>query len=121
MPLLFYVPLVNDVMQSCYDVNVESEYRHIMLGLGDVIVPGYLIVFCFFIDKIKPSKISYGIIAVIGYILGLISTFLALRLMKTAQPALIYLVPFTIIPITLTSVIRGHFQQIWRGKFTSEA
>uniref|UniRef100_A0AC34RKQ1 Signal peptide peptidase-like 2A n=1 Tax=Panagrolaimus sp. JU765 TaxID=591449 RepID=A0AC34RKQ1_9BILA len=140
MPLLFYVPFVNDVMQSCYDVNVETEYRHIMLGLGDVIIPGYLIteyrhimlglgdviipgyliVYCFFVDKMKSSKIPYGVIAVIGYIFGLISTFLALKLMKTAQPALIYLVPFTLIPIILTSIIRGHFQQIWRGKFTSE-
>lgn len=79
MPLLFYIPLVSDVMQECYDIDVESEYRHIMLGLGDVIVPGYLIVYCFIVDKLKPTKVPYGVIVTIGYALGLITTFLALR------------------------------------------
>ncbi|KAE9552908.1 hypothetical protein FO519_003893 [Halicephalobus sp. NKZ332] len=117
MPVLFFVPLVNDVMQSCYDMTVEREFRHIMLGLGDVIVPGYLVCFCFFVDRIKASRIPYGIVAIIGYVLGLITTFLALRLMNMAQPALIYLVPFTLIPTVVKSVIQGHFKELWNGTF----
>ena len=117
MPVLFFVPLVNDVMQSCYDMTVEREYRHIMLGLGDVIVPGYLICFCFFIDKVKATKIPYSVVGVVGYIMGLIATFLALRFMNTAQPALIYLVPFTLIPTIVKSLIHGHFKEVWNGTF----
>jgi uncharacterized membrane protein len=119
MPLLFYIPLVNDVMQACYDITVETEYRHIMLGLGDVIVPGYLIVYCFIVDRLKPTKFSYGIITVIGYALGLITTFLALRFMQLAQPALIYLVPFTVIPLVVIAYMRGHLREIWYGKFSN--
>ena len=119
MPLLFYIPLVSDVMSECYNIDVETEYRHIMLGLGDVIVPGYLIIFCFIVDRLKPSKIPYGVIVTIGYALGLITTFLALRFMQLAQPALIYLVPFTIIPVVLTAWMRGHLREIWYGKFSS--
>ena len=117
MPVLFFVPLVNDVMQSCYDMTVEREYRHIMLGLGDVIVPGYLICFCFFIDKVKGTKIPYSVVGVVGYILGLIATFLALRFMNTAQPALIYLVPFTQNPTIDKTMIHGHFTEVWNGTF----
>uniref|UniRef100_A0AC34G446 Signal peptide peptidase-like 2A n=1 Tax=Panagrolaimus sp. ES5 TaxID=591445 RepID=A0AC34G446_9BILA len=122
MPLLFYIPLVSDVMQECYDVNVETEFRHIMLGLGDVIVPGYLIIYCFIVDRLKPSKFvfqKYGVIVVFGYALGLVTTFVALRLMQLAQPALIYLVPFTIIPVVITAWLRGHLREIWYGKFSS--
>ena len=39
-----------------------------------------------------------------GYAVGLIVTFVVLVLMKTAQPTLLYLVPFTLIP-TLVSAL----------------
>lgn len=106
-------------MMACYDIAIETEYRHIMLGLGDVIVPGYLIVYCFIVDRIKPTKFSYGAITLIGYALGLITTFLALRFMQLAQPALIYLVPFTVIPLVIAAWLRGHLKEIWYGKFTN--
>uniref|UniRef100_A0A7E4VJI1 Signal peptide peptidase-like 2B n=1 Tax=Panagrellus redivivus TaxID=6233 RepID=A0A7E4VJI1_PANRE len=117
MPLLFYIPIVSDVMSACYDINVEREYRHIMLGLGDVIVPGYLIAYAFVVDKMRPTRLPYGVIALVGYALGLITTFVALRFMSMGQPALIYLVPFTLIPLIITSWLRGHLSEIWYGKF----
>ncbi|KAI1716790.1 signal peptide peptidase domain-containing protein [Ditylenchus destructor] len=117
IPIVFYVPLLNDPMSECFDVSIEGEFKHVMLGLGDVIVPGYLIAFCFFVDVVKRNKFySYGLIALTGYSFGMIATFFALRLMETAQPALIYLVPFTLIPICVWSVYNKSFLQIWRGE-----
>jgi hypothetical protein len=40
IPLVFYVPMLADPMAKCYDLEVEREYKHVMLGLGDVILPG---------------------------------------------------------------------------------
>lgn len=117
IPLLFYVPLLTDPMSSCYDVKIETEYRHVMLGLGDVIIPGYLIAYCFFVDAILKKRFGFGWISLIGYGTGLFATFLALRLMNTAQPALIYLVPFTLLPVIFTSVVQKRFSQLWHGKF----
>ncbi|KAK6035128.1 hypothetical protein COOONC_27366 [Cooperia oncophora] len=60
-------------------------------------------------------RISYGILCSIGYGLGLILTFFALSIMKMAQPALIYLVPCTLVPICLMACMRGQFRLLWDG------
>jgi signal peptide peptidase-like protein 2B len=121
IPIVFYFPLLSDPMSECFDLDVEGEFRHVMLGLGDVIVPGYLIAFCFYIDVVKRHRFySFGVISLIGYSLGMIATFIALRLMETAQPALIYLVPFTLVPISLWACYKGVFCEIWKGKLNKE-
>ncbi|KAL3116792.1 hypothetical protein niasHT_004293 [Heterodera trifolii] len=100
IPLLFYVPMFADPMGRCFDIEVKREYRRVMLGLGDVIIPGYLIAFCFYVDVVKRSRFyAYGFISIIGYSLGMFATFVALLLMETGQPALLYLVLFTLGPI----------------------
>ena len=48
-----------------------------------------------------------------GYGLGLVVTFIALWLLSGAQPALLYLVPFTLLPTMLTALIRGEFKALW--------
>lgn len=35
--------------------------------------------------------------------------------MKTAQPALIYLIPFTILPVVLWAWLQGILREIWYG------
>lgn len=47
-------------------------------------------------------------------------TFLALTLMHMAQPALIYLVPCTLIPIYLLALCRGEFGKLWNGHASHE-
>ncbi|KAH7959285.1 hypothetical protein HPB49_009917 [Dermacentor silvarum] len=45
----------------------------------------------------------------------MVATFAALELMHNAQPALLYLVPFTIIPTVTTAWFKGHLFAIWNG------
>ena len=52
-----------------------------------------------------------------AYTLGLIATFVSLFLMNSAQPALLYLVPFTLIPVFVVSIIRGDFAAMWQGDY----
>jgi len=67
-PLLFQVPRLNDPMRQCFDVQVEREYRMVILGLGDIVIPGYLIAFCFCVDFVQRERLTrgYGIVSVIG-------------------------------------------------------
>ncbi|KAL1427051.1 hypothetical protein MTO96_017794 [Rhipicephalus appendiculatus] len=60
-----------------------------MLGLGDILAP------------------AYGV--------GMIVTFLALHLMHMAQPALLYLVPFTLVPTIVIAWYKGHLFAVWNG------
>jgi len=43
-------------------------------------------------------------------------TFVALLLMETGQPALIYLIPFTLIPVCLWGFFEGTLGKMWRGE-----
>lgn len=49
------------------------------------------------------------------YSVSLILTFISLFVMSSAQPALLYIVPCTLIPIIITACIRGEFKDIWDG------
>lgn len=50
-----------------------------------------------------------------GYAVGMAVTFAALLLMNNAQPALIYLIPFTLVPTYVAALVRREFWILWRG------
>jgi len=87
-----------------------------LLGFGDILVPGLLLSFCHGFDLMvgTPCKI-YWVISCLSYTLGLVATFISLYFMNAAQPALLYLVPFCLIPIYLVALCRGEFGAIWKG------
>ena len=43
------------------------------------------------------------------------ATFISLFLMDSAQPALLYIVPCTLLPVMLTACVRGEFKDMWDG------
>merc|ERR1712179_571721 len=79
---------------------------------------GLLLSYCHSFDILvgTPFKI-YWVITNIAYTLGIVATFVSLYLMKAAQPALLFLVPFTLIPVFIASLIRGDLGAMWRGDF----
>lgn len=54
-----------------------------------------------------------------AYGLGLLVTFCALIFMEIGQPALLYLVPFTLITVFSISIYRREFRLIWKGEAVS--
>lgn len=52
----------------------------------------------------------------ISYFLGLGFTHLALYLMNTAQPALLYLVPCILLSTIFTGLCRGDLKELYTGK-----
>lgn len=61
------------------------------------------------------GRCLYFVSTVIAYGLGLIATFCALYLMEKGQPALLYLVPFTLITTFVIGCIRGEAGALWSG------
>ncbi|MCL4133258.1 UNVERIFIED_CONTAM: hypothetical protein GTU68_037118 [Idotea baltica] len=106
-----------------------------MLGLGDIVMPGLLLCFVLRYDAYKkaqllsaeagvppPShfnKISYFHCSLIGYFLGLLTATVSSEVFKAAQPALLYLVPFTLLPLLTMAYLKGDLRRMWSEPFIS--
>uniref|UniRef100_A0A8R1EBM4 Signal peptide peptidase-like 2B n=1 Tax=Caenorhabditis japonica TaxID=281687 RepID=A0A8R1EBM4_CAEJA len=114
-PMMILVPQM-DPMNECMDMEVELSYPISILGLGDIVLPGYLISHCFTMSGFtNKGRLLYGFVALSGYALGLVATFAALMMYQVAQPALIYLVPCTLLPVLAVAAIRQEFGGAWAG------
>ncbi|KAH7365457.1 hypothetical protein KP509_18G029200 [Ceratopteris richardii] len=103
-----------------------SGIEFMMLGLGDMAIPGMLLalVLCFDnrISKVYGSETSpslkhrtYHWYALWGYALGLIAALAAGVLMHAPQPALLYLVPSTLGPVMFLAWVRNELHELWNG------
>lgn len=90
-----------------------------LLGFGDVILPGVLIVYNHIFDIYARTKKLYFVLSVIAYLLGLVLAFVALSIMKIGQPALLYLVPCVLLSTIIPACIRGELKMMWTGSFMS--
>lgn len=106
-----HIPIGDNGLSLC----MKSSYS--LLGFGDILVPGLLVSYCHAFDIITGSpKRLYFVVSSIFYGLGMIATFFGLYLMNgIPQPALLYLVPFTLLPPIIISLVRGEFKLLWSG------
>ncbi|KAF9942206.1 Signal peptide peptidase-like 2A [Modicella reniformis] len=58
---------------------------------------------------------SYHLTAILGYAAGLEVTFIAMMWSNKGQPALLYLVPCTIIPVVILASKRHELSLLWHG------
>ncbi|KAM4744519.1 signal peptide peptidase-like 2A isoform 2-T2 [Anableps anableps] len=87
-----------------------------ILGYGDIIVPGLLVAYCSRFDVwINSRKKIYFLSCCFAYFLGMVLTFAVMLLSGMGQPALLYLVPFTLITSAIVAGCRGEMRQFWTG------
>eukprot|EP01094_Clydonella_sp_ATCC50884_P007590 TRINITY_DN1678_c0_g1_i3.p1 TRINITY_DN1678_c0_g1~~TRINITY_DN1678_c0_g1_i3.p1 ORF type:complete len:418 (+),score=103.47 TRINITY_DN1678_c0_g1_i3:223-1476(+) len=89
-----------------------------MLGMGDIFIPGLFLAFLYRFDMEicgSPCR-GYYLNAAIGYFVGMVTTFLMLTILEMAQPALLYLVPGTMLPTLILGWSRGQLRHLWEGK-----
>jgi signal peptide peptidase-like protein 2B len=127
MPILLRLPRV-------------SGYRggYAMLGLGDIVLPGLLLSLCLRFDlALKREGLfgtdalalrrarrraatlrgaSYWQVGLIGYGLGIALAMAAVAAFKSGQPALLYLVPCTVVPVLVLASVRGDLPLWWRWR-----
>ncbi|XP_077561236.1 signal peptide peptidase-like 2B [Haemaphysalis longicornis] len=116
LPMVVKFPrLYRAVYHQCF------PRRFSILGLGDILAPGLLISYCHAFDLLAHGRRFYFYIACISYGLGMAATFAALELMRNAQPALLYLVPFTLLPTITAAWCNGELHAIWNGVRMSKA
>merc|ERR1719342_1927775 len=107
-----------------------------MLGLGDVVMPGLLLCFVMRYDAYKRAqaarmaengiplpanwlRISYFHCSLLGYFLGLLTATISSEVFKAAQPALLYLVPFTLLPLFGMAYLKGDLKTMWHEPFAA--
>ncbi|CAO2200338.1 unnamed protein product [Urochloa humidicola] len=105
----------------------SSPGDYMMLGLGDMAIPGMLLALVLFFDNRKhkdanvPSDVSpskrrnYVYCALTGYGVGLVAALAAGILSQSPQPALLYLVPSTLGPVMYLSWLRNELWELWEG------
>ncbi|KAD4982696.1 hypothetical protein R6Q59_002321 [Mikania micrantha] len=87
-----------------------------IIGFGDIILPGLLVAFSLRYDWLsnKSLRTGYFLWAMIAYGLGLLITYVALNLMDGhGQPALLYIVPFTVGTLLTLGKKRGDLRHLW--------
>eukprot|EP00927_Polykrikos_kofoidii_P038472 TRINITY_DN32812_c0_g1_i2.p1 TRINITY_DN32812_c0_g1~~TRINITY_DN32812_c0_g1_i2.p1 ORF type:complete len:544 (-),score=59.94 TRINITY_DN32812_c0_g1_i2:55-1635(-) len=106
VPMVFRVPSFGDPFGS------EG-----MLGYGDIILPGLLVTFLrrFDIENGKTGLCGYFAVSVVGYFCGICCVFALLYIMQTGQPALLFLVPLTLLPTHILAASRGETRNLWYG------
>ena len=117
----------NEYAGKAYD---PREYN--MIGLGDIVIPGVYVALMlrFDIYLYKRAKndfskfgfsfknMKYFIITFVFYNLGIIITLSSMYFFNHAQPALLYLVPCTLISSSLLALQQKEFDLLW--KFNEE-
>ena len=117
LPMLFMFPRIG---------GTQGEYS--MLGYGDVILPGLLIVHNALFENrfyslssnaaVKKMRYKYFLWSIFAYSVGMILTFIALYLQvggQVGQPALTYLVPTTVLTTVLVAWTNGELKEMWEG------
>jgi signal peptide peptidase-like protein 2B len=91
-----------------------------IIGFGDILLPGLLIAFALRYDWAakKTLQSGYFLWSMVAYGSGLLITYVALNLMDGhGQPALLYIVPFTICTFLALGMKRGELRNLWtRGQ-----
>jgi len=87
-----------------------------MLGLGDIVIPGIFIALLLRFDHNKSNGTSkaYFLASYVAYFLGLAFTVLIMHVFKSAQPALLYLVPACLGSALLTALVRGEIGELFK-------
>ncbi|XP_072967540.1 signal peptide peptidase-like 4 [Typha angustifolia] len=87
-----------------------------IIGFGDILLPGLLIAFALRYDWAakKNLRAGYFLWSMVAYGSGLLITYVALNLMDGhGQPALLYIVPFTLGTFLTLGWKRGELRNLW--------
>ncbi|XP_066199136.1 signal peptide peptidase-like 2B isoform X3 [Saccopteryx leptura] len=109
LPMVLKVPRLNTSPLALCDRPFS------LLGFGDILVPGLLVAYCHRFDIQVQSSRVYFVACTIAYGIGLLVTFMALALMQRGQPALLYLVPCTLITSGALALWRRELGMFWTG------
>ncbi|XP_067246799.1 signal peptide peptidase-like 2A [Chanodichthys erythropterus] len=110
LPVVMRIPQFSAVAQNLCMMQFS------ILGYGDIIIPGLLVAYCHRFDVwTGNSRRTYFISCAVAYAAGLVVTFAVMLVSKMGQPALLYLVPCTLLTSSILASVRKEFKEFWAG------
>ncbi|CAL1530178.1 unnamed protein product [Lymnaea stagnalis] len=110
LPMVFLVPILSNApIIKC------RERSYSLLGFGDVIIPGLLIAYNAIFDVKTGTRMVYFICSSVGYLFGMIICMISLIYMNSGQPALLYLVPCTLLTTIVVALMRKELRKLFLG------
>ncbi|CAF1147061.1 unnamed protein product [Rotaria sp. Silwood1] len=110
--------------------SMQQQGRFSLLGLGDIIMPGLVLCFVLRFESRKRinslhnndplsfiNRLTYFQCCLFGYCAGLLAATISSEVFKCAQPALLFLVPFTLLPLLLIAHLKGDLNSMWSDPF----
>lgn len=86
----------------------------VMIGLGDIVVPGMLIALLLRFDCSRNlNGRPYFHATIVAYVLGMLTTIFIKRTFDHAQPALLYLVPYCMVAPLVVALIKGELNSLF--------
>ena len=112
LPMMLYMPAF-----LTWDTDNDA-----MLGLGDIVLPGLLLVWAARYDlrrygSLYTERAGNGYFPMIaaGYAIGLCLAMVVMEATGMGQPALMYIVPCTLVPVLMRSMNSGTLPELWEG------
>lgn len=112
IPLVFLIPYLSGGASV-----VCRERNFSLLGYGDVLLPGLLVAFNG-IARLHTKTYAYHMCSLLAYGVGMSCCLVALVFMEKGQPALLYLVPCTLLTTYAVALKRGEVKMLWKGDFS---
>ncbi|XQJ28653.1 signal peptide peptidase, putative [Leishmania guyanensis] len=85
-----------------------------LLGLGDIIVPGFFIcqTLVFSKDYVKRGNV-YFVTSIVAYTLSLVNTMAVMLIFEHGQPALLFIVPWLLVTFSAVAMYNGDVRAAW--------
>lgn len=86
-----------------------------LLGLGDIALPGLIVKYCKRFDSLSKTKHKYFLIALLLYVISVGLAMIMLFAFEHSQPVLFYISPMFIIGLMLKAYLHGELGLFWNG------
>ena len=107
--------LILPIKIEMFDVFTSNPFKSCsLLGLGDIVLPGFVVKYCRRFDHLKGKK-GYFKLGLILYAISVFSAGLMVIVYEHGQPVMFYISPLFIIGLVLKSLWNGEFKEFWNG------
>ncbi|KAM3844953.1 signal peptide peptidase-like 2B [Vipera latastei] len=108
IPFLLKVPILSST-------SFLDNASFTAIGLGDVVLPGFLVAYCHRFDVQVESPGIYFLASILAYSYGLLVTFVVATFLQASQSTLLYLVPCILITTLTVAAFRKEIVLFWTG------